>query len=72
MKNKLFNTAALLCAISFNALQASNDNPYEMNQESTRQLRYIRVITEIPVEMAGFMMPRQGYDYSNALASQRL
>ncbi len=58
MKKSLFSTATLLCAVSFNALQASHDNPYEISQERTRQNRCIRVITEIPVEMAGFMMPR--------------
>ena len=63
MKKSLFSTAALLCAVSFNALQASHSNPYEMGQENSRQNRCIRVITEIPVEMAGFM-PRHSCEQS--------
>ncbi|MEI6627879.1 MAG: hypothetical protein WCN27_00515, partial [Alphaproteobacteria bacterium] len=58
MKKSLFSTAALLCAVSFNALQASHGNPYRMGPEDLREPGYIRVITEIPVNIAGFMMPR--------------
>lgn len=65
MKKSLFSTAALLCAVSFNALQASHSNPYEMSQESARQPRCIRVITEIPVEMAGFVMPRHSCEQAS-------
>ena len=68
MQNKLF-AAVLLCAISFNTLQASENNPYRIAQENIRQPRCIRVITEIPVDMAGFI-PRQGYGYSNSCESK--
>ncbi len=46
---KIFKSAALLCAISFNPSQASDcGNPYGISQENTRNNRCIRVITEIP------------------------
>ncbi len=52
---KIFSTAALLCAVSFIPLHASvtDGNTHGLIQESTRNSRCIRVITEIPVGMLG-------------------
>ena len=58
---KIFKSAALLCAVSFIPLQASDcANLYGINQESARNNRCIRVITEIPVEILDSSMPHHG------------